>query len=366
MSLSLVVGRLGDLDGALALLDQAEPALRGAERARATQNRGMIHYWRGEFGVAAATLDQACRALRRHGDGVAEARTRVTLGAVLGQVHDYRSAERHLVEAIDVATRLGQMLLVAVSHHNLGYLAMLQRDVPRALTEFELAEKTLSEIGADAYLPRVHADHAQVLADAALFDDADALLRRALDMLSDDGNAIEMAGALVTAAEIRLAQRDPTGARVAADEAASWYRKQGRDGWVAVARSLALQAAAREEQLSTDLADQLEDVAVTLDEGGLASRSSPLATRRLARTRRARRCRSRTIRCPPIRGDVSLAVPPATASCSPTSMPSPLNGAVIGRPRGGRSAEDSTWRCRARRPRARSRCGRTRPYTGTR
>ena len=104
-----------------------------------------------------------------------------------------------------------------------------------------------SAAGANGYLPQVHADHAQVLADAALFDDADALLSRALDMLAEDGNEIEIAGALVTAAEIRLAQRDHAGARAAAEDAAGWYRKQGREGWVAISTSLALQAAARDE-----------------------------------------------------------------------------------------------------------------------
>ena len=53
---------------------------------------------------------------------------------------------------------------------------MLQRDLPRAISEFDEAETTYVAIGAEAYLPRVHADHAQVLADAALFDDADGLV----------------------------------------------------------------------------------------------------------------------------------------------------------------------------------------------
>jgi tetratricopeptide (TPR) repeat protein len=274
MSLSLVIGRLGDLDGALALLDSAEPMLRGAELARATQNRGMILYWRGEFGRAASTLAAACRALRRHGDRIAEARALVTLGAVLGQVHDYRAAERRLDEAIIVAGDLGQLLLVALAHHNVGYLAMLQRDLPRAISEFERAEVTLVDIGAVAYLPRVHADHAQVLADAALFDDAETLMSRALDMLAADGNEIEVAGALVTAAEIRLAQRDHAGARVAADDAASWYRKQGREGWMAISTSLALQAAARDDEPPPDVADQLDEVAERLDAGGLGAEAT--------------------------------------------------------------------------------------------
>ena len=49
MTLAVVIGRLGDLDGALELLDAAEPVLRGAERARVVVNRGLVLYWRGEL-----------------------------------------------------------------------------------------------------------------------------------------------------------------------------------------------------------------------------------------------------------------------------------------------------------------------------
>jgi tetratricopeptide (TPR) repeat protein len=274
MSLAVVVSRLGDLDGALDLLDTAEPVLRGAERARARMNRGLVLYWRGDFAKAITTLDGACRALKRHGDRTGEVRTRINLGAVLGQVRDFRAAERHLQEAIAVATGLGQSLIVANAHHNLGFLAMLQRDLPRAITEFEAAEHGYVAGAAGSYLPQVHANHAQVLADAGLFDDAETLAHKALEMFESDGHEIEMAGALVTLAEVRLAQRDAAGARAAADEAATWYRKQGRDGWVAITTSLALRAAARDEPRPGGLAEQLEDVARRLDTAGLETEAA--------------------------------------------------------------------------------------------
>ena len=54
VTLAVVIGRLGDLDGALVLLDAAEPQLRGAEQARAIAEPGDGPYWRGEFADAAA------------------------------------------------------------------------------------------------------------------------------------------------------------------------------------------------------------------------------------------------------------------------------------------------------------------------
>jgi CHAT domain-containing protein/tetratricopeptide (TPR) repeat protein len=264
MSLGFVVGRHGDLDRALDLFDTAGPFLRGADRARLANQRGLVFYWRGEFVRAADELGTACRALRRHGDRVGEVRTRVSLGAVLGQLREYRAAERNLREAILVASEIGQHRQVAMAHHNLGYLAMIQGDLPAALDEFEQAEQRHVAAGIETELPRLYADHAQALADAALFDDAEALLRRALQMLQAHGNEIEMAGVLVTAAEIRLAQRDVAGARQAAVDAAKWYRKQGREGWVAISTSLALQAAARAEDRPPELAQSLDEVAMRL------------------------------------------------------------------------------------------------------
>ncbi len=278
------------------LLDAAEPLLRGAERARAIQNRGMVQYWRGDFAVAAATLESACRALRaprrphRRGPDAGHARCRARTGARLPGVPSGTSSRRS-TSPRDSA----RSLLVAVGAPQ----PRLPRDAAArsAASDRRVRDRRgglRRRGGADGYLPQVHADHAQVLADAALFDDADALLRRALDMLRADGNEIEMAGALVTAAEIRLAQRDPAGARVG-------RRRSGRagtasrdaTGWVAVATepgAAGRGAGGASRRPSWPINSTTSPS--RLDEGGLGSRSAPLATRRLARPRRARRCRS--------------------------------------------------------------------------
>lgn len=269
VSLSFVLGRLGALDDALAVLDASEAHLEDADLARLHKQRGLVLYWRGDFAAAASTLETACGELRRHGDRLGEVQARVNLGAVLGQIREYAAAEGHQRQAIEIGETLGADLLVATAQHNLGYLAMLRGDLPTAIEEFETAERGFVSVGAEAYLPRLHADHAQVLGEAALFDDASMLMRNALDMLERHGNEIEVAGALVTQSEIRLAQGDAAGARAAADEAAQWFTKHGRDGWVAISTSLALQAAARERVPPADLAAALTEVAERLDRDGL-------------------------------------------------------------------------------------------------
>ena len=293
-------------------------------------------------------------------------RTRVTLGAVLGQVRDFRSAERHLREAIKVADDLGQSLLVASAHHNLGYLAMLQRDLPRAIAEFEVAESAYIAAGANGYLPQVHADHAQALADAGLFDDAETLARRALDMLAS-GRQRDRDGR--RAGDCRRDPPGPARSRRCSSrrrDAAGWYRKQGRDGWVAISTSLgpAGRRAGRPRRQPTSPTD-LDDVADRLDAGGLgaeATRSRLVAALVRAESNATRHRRSRRLPTP---ADMSAADRRLTASCSPTSTPSSPNSAAIGPPHGGRSVVGSRWRCRTRPPSARSRREPTPPSTAT-
>lgn len=271
LTLSFVLARLGDLDGALGLLDRAEPHLEAADRARLTSQRGMIQYWQGHVSLAVATLESACDDLARHGDQLGEARVRVNVGAMLSQLARYEAAAAHLDKAVTLASDLDQHVLVANARQNLGFMDVRRGDVVGALGRFELAEAGLRRASADSYLPRLHIDHASALADAALFDDADTLLQRALEMFETQGNQIEMASGLLASAEIRLAKGDLDGAQSAADEAAQWYRKHGRDRWVALATSVALQALARSGDVGVETAQRLDETADALAENALTS-----------------------------------------------------------------------------------------------
>lgn len=274
MSLSFVVARLGDLDRALKLLNDAEPRLAGADHARLVSQMGMILYWQGDVPSAAAAMERACEELRSHGDRLGEARVRVNVGPLQSQLGRYARATSHLMRAIEVAQEIGQPLIVSLAQHNLGFMAMKRGDLPGALEQFERAEAGMVAAGADSYLPLLHAEHAQALADAGLLDDAEALLSRAREMLEEQGNDIEVAGGFVTAAELRLARNDLSGARAAAEQAAQWYRKQGREPWVAVATHLALQAEARLDRGSGSVAVALEENAAQLARTGLAEEAT--------------------------------------------------------------------------------------------
>ena len=100
-------------------------------------------------------------------------------------------------------------------------------------------------------------------------DDAESYLDRAIALFRAQGQETELAGGLLTAAEIHLANGDIERSIGAAQDAASWFRKQGRDRWVAAATHLVLLAAAHAGDVSIELARSLDDVADALARTGL-------------------------------------------------------------------------------------------------
>lgn len=279
-SLSFLLGQVGELDAAAQLLGEAAPHLDGAERAGAIGQLGIIRYWQGELVEAAALIGESCETLNHFGDRAREARFRGNLGAVLSLLGEFGRADHELRQAASLADDMGMRSEAGVAWSNLGYVATLRGDLPGALAHFSLGEQRFVDAQAESLLPRLHADHAQALAEAGLFEDADALVARAISMYRVQGQQTELAGTLLTLAEIKLVQGDLDGASAAAEEAAGWYQKQGREQWVVVARSLSLQADARSARREPSLPEALDSNAAALRRIGLvaaATRASLIA-----------------------------------------------------------------------------------------
>ena len=273
LSWAFDVARLGDVDRALVMLSEAENDIQEMYRGRLRCQVGTLLFWRGDLAEAAETLVLAAEESSRHRDGVSEVRSRANLGSVLSQLGRYEDARAELERAANVADQLGISTYAAVVSSNIGYIATLQGDLPAALAAFADAEASLSSKEARGSLPRILADHAQALADAALFHDADEMLRRALAMFDSQGQLTELAGGMLTAAEVRLANGDAAGAVEAAERAAASFSAQGRVIWAAVASGLALHARSRLEH-SAALARDLMDAADVLDAVGWAAEAT--------------------------------------------------------------------------------------------
>lgn len=255
----------GDLDTAEKILDIADDLATPGERARLLAQRGLVTYLRGDLPRGAHLLTVACDELRGYGDLVHEARHRVNLGVVMSDLGRYAGARRQLARAVVVAEGLGLDAVVGGARSALGYVLTLQGDLPGAMREFAAAERCHVAAAATSQLPKLYADHAKALAEAALFDDATALLDRAVRLLRGSGQLADLPDCLVRAAEVRLARGDLAAAEQAADEAVTLFAHQGRRGWQVRAAGLALLIRARREGRSAAVVEDLRRSADQLE-----------------------------------------------------------------------------------------------------
>lgn len=277
VSKAYLLGQLGELGAASDLLQQAIEHLDGADRAGAVAQLGTVHYWNGDLQEAARLMSSACDELAELGDTRREARFRVNYGGVLSVMGELDRAESELQRAAEIDAELGLAADEGGARSNLGYVRTLRGDLPGALQQFAAAEACLRAGGADSLIPRVHADHAHALSDAGLLDDSLALVGQAASMFRQQGQMTELAGVLLTSAEVHLARGDIPAAKAAASEAEELFRSQRREAWAVTAEAFGLQCDARGTAATTALADDLTAAAERLDQ--------------LARGRDARRCR---------------------------------------------------------------------------
>lgn len=267
-SLAYLLGLQGDLDGADRAIDSVESMAHLVERPRLRAQRGLIAYLRGDLHRAAEVMTATCEELARLDDHVHEARHRANLGIVLSDLGRYGAAREELQRAIGRAEELGLTSLLIVAEATLGYVMMLQGDLPDALEQFNRADQRRRDEASGTYVPQLHANHARVLGEMALYDEAAILLERAVGLLRDRGQYTELPGVLLRCAEVGLASGDLGGAAASAREAADLFRAQGRERWVALATSLTLQAEARIDGASVELAAQLDESAKNLEACG--------------------------------------------------------------------------------------------------
>ncbi len=290
VSKAYLLGQLGDLGDAATLLEDAIAHLEGADRAAAIGQLGTVRYWNGDLTEASRLLASACEQLAELGDRRREARFRANYGGVLSVIGDLDEAEAQLRWAAQLDADLGLPSDEGAARANLGYVMTLRGDLPGALAEFGAAEVCLQRGGAGSLVPRVHADHAQALSEAGLWDDSLTLVGQAAGMFREQGQATELAGVLLTAADVHLARGDLDAARTAAVEAGALFRAQGRTGWAVAADAFALQCEARGPSPTRALVADLIAAADDLDH--------------VARNRDARRCRLAAAKVSAMLGDV--------------------------------------------------------------
>lgn len=233
----------GDTDRATALLDDAEPHLDGAPRARLVMQRGLVELYRGALHDALVHFDDAIGPLRDAGDDVARCRLLANRGVVHTTLGDLDLGAHDFDECRRLAVDLDLAMIAAGAAHNLGFLAGRRGDFPDAFAWFERARSEYERVGFPQRAVAVlESDLCSALLSACLFDEADRAAHRAAAAARRSGNRIALADALLLVAQTSLARGDHDAAKAAARESAALFSESNRDPLIALARYCELRA----------------------------------------------------------------------------------------------------------------------------
>ncbi|MGI8684383.1 MAG: CHAT domain-containing protein [Acidimicrobiales bacterium] len=233
----LYAGRPAD---ALAEADRAAAVLRGPALARLQMQRAGILHRVGRLDEALPLLRQAASAFQRTGDTVWEARLRNNRGILHGVRGEYAAGDRDFRRAAELFAEVGDEVSAAYMLCNQGWLCGRRGEVPAALALYDRSEERLRALGMPLAVPLVA--KCEVLLAMRLTAEARSTAEMAVKELDRGGMASELPEALVRVAHAAELGLDFGAAAAAANRAAAAFARQGRPGWEATARWVAVRA----------------------------------------------------------------------------------------------------------------------------
>ena len=233
LSLVLVLLQGGYPEVALAELDGATERAPKGLRGQILVQRALVHIRMGHFDSALEESRHALPLLRGAGDHLNEAR----LLSNRGILHAYRNelglAETDLNRALGLYRLLEGEIAEAQVLHNLGYVLALKGDVPEALRRYDQAARTFDAQGLVA--PTLSVDLAELLLSARLLPEARRHIEIGVAGLESNGNSLDLAEARLLLSQVALAQHDLTLSAQAARRARRQFARQGRRRWAVLA-----------------------------------------------------------------------------------------------------------------------------------
>ncbi len=253
MSLGRALLYTGDSRGAFREIDLAGAALDGLAAARLQLQRAILLHHHHRLDEALAGYRSSLAVFRRAGDRLWEAKALNNRGLIHGYRGSLAAAEADLVAACRIYTDLDLDLALAEVEHNLGWVAARRGDVPTALGHFDRAQERRRAHGVTlADRPNELSDRCELLLAVRLVAEARTAAEQAVAELLEGRMAAETAEARLMLAEAALLDGDLETARVQAETAARSFSRQGRTRWAALARYTALRASFLEHGPSTN------------------------------------------------------------------------------------------------------------------
>ncbi|GGK28713.1 CHAT domain-containing protein [Pilimelia terevasa] len=227
------------LAAGLALLDEADTGgLPDQVRGIVAMQRGLLHLRAGAPGPALAGFDAAI-ALLDESEPQDICRTLLNRGMLRLAPGSLVQAEADFARCVRIADSHDLTLLAAKARHNLGYLALLAGDLPRAIREMDAVAPVLAD-----HSPTVsavyHVDRASVLLTAGLFHEADEDLRQAAALFAVTESPQDQAETALARAQLAQRQERWGDARAHATTARRLFGERGAAPWALVADAVLL------------------------------------------------------------------------------------------------------------------------------
>jgi tetratricopeptide (TPR) repeat protein len=243
MSASAVFAEAGEIDEALAEIDRIAPGNTPSQRGRLLTQRSYVLHHAGRLGEAIAQLDRAEVEFRGSDDELGWLRLLVHRGTIRVQQGDSQLAERDLLEADRVATRLGQAAMRAGIASNLGVVYGRSRRLREALEQFDRASDFHDAAGRPGRMVAVtQLDRAETLMYAGLLSDALDAAESAIAHVEPTGNLVVLGDSQLIMARVQIARRRFPAARRTAQVAAALFERARRPEMAVLARSVAATA----------------------------------------------------------------------------------------------------------------------------
>ena len=225
-------------------LDLADALVRApADRAFCLYQRAGLLTRLGRNEEAERCYLEAIPALRTAGYRVYEANSLTNVGIARTFRGDCRHGREDFLAAHRIFVSLRLPGAVAVSEHNLGFVASRAGDLNTAFEHFERARRR--HVRSKLPLGPLIVDHCEALLAAGLAEEAYARLCDLLPELEDASQEVDRADALLLAATAALRANRPAEAEQRAIAARTEFEAQDRLGWPDIAALLALEARLR-------------------------------------------------------------------------------------------------------------------------
>lgn len=221
---------------------------------------GALAHEAGRLPDAERWLTRAIEALAD--DPVAQANTRMNRSLVRMQHRRLDAAEDDLRAAMVAYAAAGMPVAEAQAKHNLGYVAMLSGDLVEALRAMVAAAANVSDTAVGEAVADL--DRAEVLRDAGLTTEAEAILARVATTFGDLDMPLDRAQSELNLARSLLHHTPDRAAAVAAD-AAEGFRHLGNEAWRVRADGVRLRALLADAAATPPSTAEVSETAAALD-----------------------------------------------------------------------------------------------------